>query len=260
MAERGAAIPGRIGGAGIAPIRSASPQTPPRSSADAASTGTYCAFCHGAGHARRRRRAEPAAHPPSVLDDQNGELIGPVVLPAGPRQGMPKFALHAGADCRRRRLHAQLPRGRLRRVPPTSAHDRRRRRAGGRDVLQRDVRVVPFRHGDLRHRDANRRPADAAADVADAGQHGGRGGPPPARPRPPSVTVTLPSGERVDGQLSAWTTSRSRSGRPTARAARSASAPARRRWRFTTRCSTTGSAAQATPTRTSTTSRLTWSR
>ena len=29
----------------------------------------------------------------------------------------------------------------------------------------------------------------------------GRGAPPPARPRPPTATVTLPSGEKIQGQL-----------------------------------------------------------
>jgi cytochrome c oxidase cbb3-type subunit 3 len=33
------------------------------------------------------------------------------------------------------------------------------------------------------------------------GSVAGRGAPPPARPRPPMATVTLPSGEKIQGQL-----------------------------------------------------------
>ena len=48
-----------------------------------------------------------------------------------------------------------------------------------------------------------RRSEDAAADVADARQRGGRGGGPAPIPAPPiSVTVTMPSGEAFRGRLS----------------------------------------------------------
>jgi mono/diheme cytochrome c family protein len=54
--------------------------------------GAYCTFCHGAD--TRGGDGGPSLLRSSiVLDDQNGELIGPVVLNGRIDKGMPKFAL-----------------------------------------------------------------------------------------------------------------------------------------------------------------------
>src|SRR5262249_49414976 len=69
---------GRIGGAGIGAYPVRAPGDPAAIERGRATFSTNCAFCHGAD-------ARGAAGGPSllrssvVLDDQNGELIGPVV-------------------------------------------------------------------------------------------------------------------------------------------------------------------------------------
>jgi cytochrome c oxidase cbb3-type subunit III len=51
-----------------------------------------CGFCHGAT-ARGGESGPDLLHSPLVIDDENGSLIGPVVLGARQAQGMPKFSM-----------------------------------------------------------------------------------------------------------------------------------------------------------------------
>jgi cytochrome c oxidase cbb3-type subunit 3 len=53
-----------------------------------------CAFCHGA-NARGGESGPDLVHSVLVIDDENGNLIGPVVLGARQDKGMPKFNLTA---------------------------------------------------------------------------------------------------------------------------------------------------------------------
>src|SRR5688572_33078638 len=83
--------PGRIGGAvGAYPARP--PAEPAALERGKAVYGTYCTFCHGAD-IRGGDGGPSLLRSGVVLDDQNGELIGPVVLNGRPDRGMPKFAL-----------------------------------------------------------------------------------------------------------------------------------------------------------------------
>jgi mono/diheme cytochrome c family protein len=59
-----------------------------------AAYGTYCAFCHGQD-TRGGDGGPSLLRSALVLDDQNGELIGPVVLAGRVDRGMPKVALSA---------------------------------------------------------------------------------------------------------------------------------------------------------------------
>jgi len=82
---------GQIGGAvGAYPARP--PADPAALERGKAAYGTYCMFCHGAD-TRGGDGGPSLLRSGVVLDDQNGELIGPVVVNGRPDRGMPKFAL-----------------------------------------------------------------------------------------------------------------------------------------------------------------------
>jgi mono/diheme cytochrome c family protein len=84
--------PGR--GGAPAPRPSAYPTRPPADPATLergrAAYGVNCNFCHGSD-ARGGEGGPNLLRSQLVLDDQNGELIAPVVLNGRPDQGMPKF-------------------------------------------------------------------------------------------------------------------------------------------------------------------------
>jgi cytochrome c oxidase cbb3-type subunit III len=88
---RGGGAGGRIGGNGIGayPSRAADPAAVERGRGV---YGTNCAFCHGQD-IRGGDGGPSLLRSALVLDDQNGELIGPVVQTGRPDRGMPKFAL-----------------------------------------------------------------------------------------------------------------------------------------------------------------------
>ena len=116
---------------------------------------------------------------------------------------MPKFALTPRSDRRHRRVPPQLPRRRLRRVaqtPPTIVVGNA---TAGEAYFNETCALVPF--GDRRpagHGHAHRRPAHAAAVVADARQRAGRGAPPPAHVRAADARPSrCPAGEKVEGEL-----------------------------------------------------------
>src|SRR5439155_9481874 len=54
--------------------------------------GVHCAFCHGAD-TRGGDSGPSLLRSPIVLDDRNGELIGPVVRAGRVDRGMPKFSV-----------------------------------------------------------------------------------------------------------------------------------------------------------------------
>src|SRR5271154_5374227 len=72
------------------------PERPPADSAmlerGRATYGVNCNFCHGSD-ARGGEGGPSLLRSELVLDDQNGELIAPVVQNGRPDQGMPKFNL-----------------------------------------------------------------------------------------------------------------------------------------------------------------------
>ena len=191
---------GRIGGIGIG----AYPQRKEDQAAverGRATFSTNCAFCHGAdirggdgGPSLLRSRL--------VLDDQKGELIGPVIRSGRSDRGMPAFALTADqiAD-----LAAFMHSFRVagydasREKPPSivvgnAASGERyfTETCGSCHSVTGDLQGIATRISD---------PRALQQSWLLPGSVVGRGAPPPARPRPPSATVTLPSGEKVQGQL-----------------------------------------------------------
>jgi len=162
-----------------------------------------CSFCHGSD-ARGGEKGPNLVRDQVVLRDQNGELITPIVQSGIPTAGMPKFALSAAdiADIAAW-LHSQ----------PLS--DR-----GEPSTL--DILVGNAKQGEAYFNGAGHctQCHSATGDLAGIGGHyepkmiqnlivsgGGYGmrrrsaGGPPTKLQPVTVTVTLPSGERVQGAL-----------------------------------------------------------
>jgi mono/diheme cytochrome c family protein len=192
---------GRIGGIGIGayPQRTVDDQAAVERGRSAFSTN--CAFCHGAD-IRGGDGGPSLLRSSLVLDDQNGELIGPVIRAGRPDRGMPAFAMTpdqiadiaafmhsfrvAGYDASRDRPASIL-------VGDAAA---------GEKFFTATCASCHSATGDLQ---------GVATRIADPrllqqswlmpGSVVGRGAPRPARARPPTATVTLPSGETVEGQL-----------------------------------------------------------
>lgn len=191
---------GRIGGIGIG----AYPQRAEDKAAverGRSTFGTNCAFCHGAD-IRGGDSGPSLLRSQLVLDDQKGELIGPIIRAGRPDRGMPAFAMTGDqiAD-----LAAFMHSFRV------AGYDASRDRppsivigdvATGEKYFAETCGACHSVTGDLQ---------GIATRIADPrllqqswlmpGSVVGRGAPPPARPRPPAATVTLPSGEKVQGQL-----------------------------------------------------------
>lgn len=191
---------GRIGGIGIGsyPQRNEDKAAVERGRA---TFSTNCAFCHG-GDIRGGDGGPSLLRSQLVLDDQKGELIGPVIRSGRPDRGMPAFALTpdqiadlaafmhsfrvAGYDASRDR-------------PPSIVVGDA---ATGEKYFTETCGSCHSASGDLQ---------GIATRIADPrllqqswlmpGSVVGRGAPPPARPRPPTATVTLPSGEKIQGRL-----------------------------------------------------------
>lgn len=179
---------------------------PPRLPADPAAVergkavyGVNCQFCHGAD-TRGGDGGPSLLRSGIVLDDQKGELMAPVVR-AG-RPGMPKFTLtdEQIADVAVF-VHSFKAFGydESRLKPPSIVVGDAK---AGESYFTNTCGSCHSATGDLR---------GIATKVADPrmlqqtwllpGSGAGRGGPPPVQVKPTTVTVTLPSGEKVDGKL-----------------------------------------------------------
>jgi mono/diheme cytochrome c family protein len=179
---------------------------PVRPPADAAAVergkalyGVNCQFCHGAD--TRGGDGGPSLLRSSiVLDDDHGELMAPVVRSGRP--GMPKFTLTDNqiADIAAF-VHTFRAAGydESRLKPPSIIVGDAK---AGEAFFTTKCASCHSSTGDLR---------GLAAKISDArllqqtwlmpGSGAGRGGPPPVRIPPTTVTVTLASGEKVDGTL-----------------------------------------------------------
>lgn len=191
---------GRIGGIGIGAY-------PQRNEDQAAvergrtTFSTNCAFCHGAD-IRGGDGGPSLLRSQLVLDDRNGELIGPVIRAGRPDRGMPAFAMTAEQISD---LAAFMHSFRV------AGYDTSRERpetivvgnaARGEAYFTETCESCHSVTGDLQ---------GIATRITDPrllqqswlmpGSVVSRGAPPPARPRPPTATVTLPSGEQIHGQL-----------------------------------------------------------
>jgi mono/diheme cytochrome c family protein len=193
---------GRISGAGIGAY-------PTREAGDPAVVergrniySTNCAFCHGAD-TRGGASGPSLLRSAVVLDDKNGELIGPVVQAGRPDRGMPKFPLSNDqiADLATF-LHSFTVNGydSSRQRPATIVVGNA---AAGEAVFKTKCASCHSPTGDLR---------GLATRVSDPrtlqqgwlmpGSTAGRGGGPVSpRARPPTVIVTLPSGQKFEGEL-----------------------------------------------------------
>lgn len=193
---------GRIGGAGIGAYPAREPGDPMAIERGRSVYSTNCAFCHGTD-TRGGGSGPSLLRSAIVLDDQRGELIGPVVQAGRPDRGMPMFPLSADqvADLAAF-LHSFAVNG----------YDASRERpasivvgsaAAGEAVFKTKCASCHSTTGDLRGLAARiSEPRTLQQTWLMPGSTVGRGGGPmPARARPPSVTVTLPSGQKFEGDL-----------------------------------------------------------
>jgi len=188
---------------GVAAQRRDYPNRPPADPAAVergkALYGVNCQFCHGAD-TRGGDSGPSLLRSGIVLDDQKGELMAPVVR-AG-RPGMPKFTLtddqisDVAAFVHTFRA-AGYDESRLK-PPSIIVGDAK----AGETFFSAKCASCHSASGDLR---------GLATKIADPrllqqtwllpGSGAGRGGPPVVQLKPITVTVTLPSGEKVDGAL-----------------------------------------------------------
>jgi mono/diheme cytochrome c family protein len=193
---------GRIGGAGIGAYPTREPGDPAVIERGRNIYSTNCAFCHGAD-TRGGSSGPSLLRSAVVLDDKNGESIGPVVQAGRADRGMPKFPLSADqiADLAAF-LHSFTVNGydSSRQRPTTIVVGNA---SAGEAVFKNRCASCHSTTGDL---------MGLATRIADPrvlqqswlmpGSTVGRGGAPvPARARPPTAVVTLPSGQRFEGEL-----------------------------------------------------------
>ncbi len=193
---------GRIGGAGIGAYPAREPGDPAVVERGRNIYSTNCAFCHGAD--TRGGSSGPSLLRSSiVLDDKNGELIGPVVQAVRPDRGMPKFPLSSDqvADLATF-LHSFTVNGydSSRQRPTTIVVGNA---AAGEAVFKTKCASCHSTTGDLQGL-ATRiaEPRTLQQSWLMPGSTVGRGGGPmPPRSRPPTAVITLPSGQKFEGEL-----------------------------------------------------------
>jgi mono/diheme cytochrome c family protein len=160
-----------------------------------------CQFCHGAD-IRGGDSGPSLLRSGLVLDDQGGELVGPVIQNGRTDRGMPKFSFNNDqvADVAAF-LHTFRAAGydESRRRPPSILVGNAKAgetffgtRCGSCHSATGDLRGIATRIAD---------PRVLQQTWLLPGSGGGRGGPPPVQVPPTRVTVTLPSGEKVEGRL-----------------------------------------------------------
>jgi cytochrome c oxidase cbb3-type subunit III len=193
---------GRIGGAGIGAYPAREPGDPMAIERGRNIYSTNCAFCHGAD-TRGGASGPSLLRSAIVLDDKSGELIGPLVLAGRPDRGMPKFPL---SNVQIADLAAFLHSFEV------NGYDSSRQRpativvgnaSAGEAVFKTKCASCHSSTGDLQGL-AKRIPDPRTLQQTwlMPGSTAGRGGAPmPPKARPPSVTVTLPSGQKVEGEL-----------------------------------------------------------
>jgi cytochrome c oxidase cbb3-type subunit III len=192
---------GRIGGAGIGAYPAREPGDPAVIERGRAIYSTNCAFCHGAD--TRGASGPSLLRSAIVLDDKSGELIGPVVQAGRPDRGMPKFPLSSDqvADLAAF-LHSFAVAGydTSRQRPATIVVGNA---AAGEVVFTNKCASCHSTTGDLKGL-ATRitDPRTLQQSWLMPGSTVGRGGGPmPARARPPTAIITLPSGQTFEGEL-----------------------------------------------------------
>ena len=191
---------GQIGGAvGAYPTRP--PADPAALERGKAAYGTYCTFCHGAD-TRGGDGGPSLLRSGVVLDDQNGELIGPVVLNGRPDRGMPKFALTpAQINDIATFLHSFRVNGYddSRNRPPSIVVGNA---SEGEAYFKNRCASCHSATGDLQGVATRfNNPRTLQQSWLMPGSAGGRGVPTPANAKPPRATVTAANGEKVEGEI-----------------------------------------------------------
>jgi mono/diheme cytochrome c family protein len=193
---------GRIGGAGIGAYPTREPGDPAVLERGRNIYSTNCAFCHGAD-IRGGASGPSLLRSAVVLDDKNGELIGPVVQAGRPDRGMPKFPMSNDqiADLATF-LHSFTVNGYdpSRQRPTTIVVGNA---AAGEAVFKTKCGSCHSTAGDLQGL-ATRIPEPRTLQqswLMPGSTVGRGGGPMPARARPPTAVVTLPSGQKFEGEL-----------------------------------------------------------
>jgi cytochrome c oxidase cbb3-type subunit 3 len=192
---------GRIGGAGIGAYPVRPPGDPAATERGRATYSANCAFCHGAD-ARGGDGGPSLLRSSVVLDDQNGELIGPIVQNGRADPGMPKFGMSNDqiADLatflHSFRINGYDP---SRQRPETIVVGDAR---AGEKYFSETCASCHSTTGDLRGVGAKITDARALQQTwLMPGSTAGRGGPAPANARPPRASVTLANGQTVEGDL-----------------------------------------------------------
>jgi len=190
---------GRIGGAvGAYPQRQSDSAAAERGRAV---YGTYCSFCHGQD-TRGGDGGPSLLRSQLVLDDQSGELVGPVVLNGRTDRGMPRFMLTPDqiADVAAF-LHSFRVNGydQARNTPPTIVVGDAK---AGEAYFKSNCGTCHTGNRDLRGiatRIANPRTLQQLWLMPDSVS--GRGSPTPSNAKPPRAVVTLASGQKIEGEL-----------------------------------------------------------
>ena len=164
--------------------------------------GVHCAFCHGSD-ARGGEGGPNLIRSELVMNDQKGETIAPVVQAGRPDAGMPKFDLSAAqiSDIAAF-LHSFRVNGRdaARNRPPTVLVGDAK---AGEQYFQGKCASCHSATGDLKGLAAKITDPKMLQQTWLAPGGGGRmGGPSPATNVPPTTaTVTLDSGQKLEGRL-----------------------------------------------------------
>jgi mono/diheme cytochrome c family protein len=165
--------------------------------------GVNCQFCHGAD-TRGGDSGPSLLRSAIVLDDQNGELMAPIIQNGRPDRGMPKFAFSREqisdvAAFIHTFKAAGYDESRLK-PPSIIVGDA----TAGAAFFNAKCAACHSTTGDLRGiatRIPDERMLQQTWLMPGSGGRGGRGGPPAGTRKPVTVTVTLPSGEKIDGTL-----------------------------------------------------------
>lgn len=162
----------------------------------------HCAFCHGTDARGGDGGGPNLLRSQLVLSDQKGELIGEVVRNGRPGTAMIPMSLTPAQISDIADYIHSFPVGgddAARRVPPTIVVGNA---TAGARAFERRCAACHSPTGDLKGlatRIADARQLQDYWLVPTAGR--GRGGAPTSHLRPVTATVTLPSGERVEGRL-----------------------------------------------------------
>lgn len=162
-----------------------------------------CSFCHGAD-ARGGETGPNLVRAQVVLDDQHGELIAPIVHAGFPDKGMPKFAL---SDVDIAAIAAFLHNQPLaNRGAPTKLDILVGNAEAGRTFFDQHCTSCHSITGNLAGIGAKYEPKTIQNLIVSGGGHRirQRGVESPKVP-PTTVTVSLPSGENVEGKLTQLT-------------------------------------------------------